>query len=627
MSEMDSLRQADAHYKGIVAFERWLRCDVNVDRLQRYSSKLQEHARNATPELLAKARNVAKRAAAIETGAIEHLYPVDRGFTFTVATEAAMWEAAYGAKDQKTRALIEAQLAAYDFVMDLVTRETPVTEAWIRQLHTELCKSQETYKAYTEVGLQDLPLPLGQYKTLPNHVRKQDGKTHSYAPVHFVAEEMHKLVVEINGQQFNDASCIHQAAYVHHSLTVIHPFADGNCRVARALASVFTYRAHTVPLLIFAESQAEYFSALAMSDTGSYEEFCQFVEDRLLESLLFVQQSLETAQTPSPAEMRAKIGGLFRTPGGYTQAQVDQAGLKLHEALFKELTAKATEMSSDSELMLNVSPMKGPYDREDRRPDYRHLPEGLRLSVSFGTAKPVEASYQLNLGIEVPRNAAKDDEILIVNAYGFSGSPFSARIGDILPTIRASLQMRLIMFTETVLSHGLANLYPAALRNVEPLLAINSAQGESHSEPLTASISGKDWLDLRYRFEQLQNLGVGARFTASDGEETWQVDGGKTRSNTLDVEVLCRHAGMMLPRSRRVWKSIMDDLGEMPVSQSDHLRRWLYYLKSREGLEDLTHGESREGETVVESVFGRIVDLVGASIRACTDCATNEAEG
>lgn len=46
-----------------------------------------------------------------------------------------------------------------------------------------------------------------------------------------------------------------QAAYVHHALAAVHPFAEGNGRVARALASVFLYRGVDVPLVVFSDQQ------------------------------------------------------------------------------------------------------------------------------------------------------------------------------------------------------------------------------------------------------------------------------------------------------------------------------------------------------------------------------------
>ncbi len=188
----DIVRQADANYHSFPPFEEWADCTIDDIRWDRYLNRINERS-GLPPQLLSRARDIVKRAAAIDTGAIEGLYEVDRGFTFTVATEAAMWETALDSKGSEVRSLIESQLEAYDLVLDAATKQLEITEAFIRRLHEVLCKSQQTYLVQTEIGFQKQTLPLGQYKTLPNHVRKQDGTIHSYCPVDLVSSEMHKL--------------------------------------------------------------------------------------------------------------------------------------------------------------------------------------------------------------------------------------------------------------------------------------------------------------------------------------------------------------------------------------------------------------------------------------------------
>jgi Fic family protein len=56
----------------------------------------------------------------------------------------------------------------------------------------------------------------------------------------------------------------------HYAFVAIHPFADGNGRVARALASVFTYRAYSVPVLILAESRNDYLTNLEAADRSNH---------------------------------------------------------------------------------------------------------------------------------------------------------------------------------------------------------------------------------------------------------------------------------------------------------------------------------------------------------------------
>src|SRR5271155_4185105 len=128
-------RILDAAYRPFPTFADWAsQTGVDTVRWRRYNSSLQSSA-GLRPEVLNRARQIAKRAAALDTGAIEGLYDVDRGFTYTVALETAAWEAALAAKGEHVRPLFEAQLHAYDYVLDLATKAQPISEAAIRALH------------------------------------------------------------------------------------------------------------------------------------------------------------------------------------------------------------------------------------------------------------------------------------------------------------------------------------------------------------------------------------------------------------------------------------------------------------------------------------------------------------
>lgn len=96
------IKKADAQYKSFPSFEEWAKCLVDNDRWERYTSLITKRA-DVSEQLLMRARDVVKRATAIDTGAIEGLYDVDRGFTFTVATEAAMWQVALEKKANRLR--------------------------------------------------------------------------------------------------------------------------------------------------------------------------------------------------------------------------------------------------------------------------------------------------------------------------------------------------------------------------------------------------------------------------------------------------------------------------------------------------------------------------------------------
>src|SRR6185369_6639472 len=233
-------READALYKPVPSFAEWAeRASVETTRWNRYTAELEE-LKGTSPDRLTRALEIVRRAAAFDTGALEGLYESDRGFTFTVAMQSASWEAAVEKKGAEVRALFESQLHAYDHILDFATEAVPIAEAWIRKLHADITESQKTYRVWTEIGWQEQELPKGQYKHLPNHVLLADGTYHAYAPVDMTPTEMYRFCQEIRSEAFRDAHPVLQASYAHYGLVMIHPFADGNGRVARALGSVFT---------------------------------------------------------------------------------------------------------------------------------------------------------------------------------------------------------------------------------------------------------------------------------------------------------------------------------------------------------------------------------------------------
>src|SRR6202008_4940170 len=272
---------------------------------------------------------------AVDTGAIEGLYDVDRGFTMTIALQTATWEAVLNARGDRVRSLIESQMQAYDYVIDLATGREPVSEMWIRSLHERITASQDIYQALPEVGWQNHPLPRGQYKAMPNHVRLQDGGFHAYAPVDAVPVEMHRFTEEMRSESFQLAHPVVQAAYAHYALVCIPPFADGNARVARALPSAFTYRSHSVPLLILLEHKPQYLASLRSADAGEPRGFVDFVFERTIDAISLIEQTLKAAAAPDPEVEVASLREVFRSRG-YADEQVDEAGLALLSAFVDE---------------------------------------------------------------------------------------------------------------------------------------------------------------------------------------------------------------------------------------------------------------------------------------------------
>jgi Fic family protein len=302
--QREDVAAVDALYRPFPDFSGWPRLGpVHRDLWARFSAELNDQKSRVTAHQLARAVTVAVRAAAVDTGAIEGLYQVDRGFTMSVALQTLAWEHALDERGEGVRELFEAQLAGYELAIDAVTGKAPLSEAWLRSLHEQICAPQAAYRVLTAVGWQEQPFQKGRYKDSPNHVRLADGSYHAYAPVADVAPEMRRLFEQLRTSAFEDAHPVEQAAYAHYALTAVHPFADGNGRVARALGSVYLYKSLSIPLVIYANQRAAYFDAIARADEGQAGPFLAFVADCGIDSMRLVEEILRPTAGPQPDEV------------------------------------------------------------------------------------------------------------------------------------------------------------------------------------------------------------------------------------------------------------------------------------------------------------------------------------
>jgi Fic family protein len=384
---------AASRYAPFPPFAAWKSLHIDADTFAGFENVLRRLREATDPERLDRAVRTATRLAAIDTGAIEGLYEVDRGFTMTIAVEAAAWEAALNAREPVVRRSFEDALRAYDFVLDLATNRTEVTEKAIKEIHALICTGQETYRVHTAVGVQKQSLPKDEYKRQPNNPTiRLSGRLHHYAPPTDVTAEMDRLVGELRSAEFTAAHPVLQAAYAHYALVAIHPFADGNGRVARALASVYLYRRPGAPLVIFADQKDEYIDALEAADAGSPHRFVRFIQDRVHDVIGLVQVATAGPDVPPAARSIAALRETFVLAEGLSLDELDTIAERIRKAA---LSATKEELAA------------------------LELPSGIRQTnkVWFG-ALPLPQTYR------DPRLAGPDTphEVFSLNGHGVSVS-------------------------------------------------------------------------------------------------------------------------------------------------------------------------------------------------------------
>ena len=251
--------------------------------------------------------NALDRSWAIETGIIEGLYILDRGVTETLVQRgfnAELIDRDSTNKDpEELISVLEDHRQAAQGVYQEIREGRSLSRTLIRSLHVTLTQHQPTYTAYDQLGRRfETSLNRGGFKTLPNNPTRPDGRIHEYCPPVQVDSEIDNLV---------DWHCKHRAesyhplliaAWLHHAFTQIHPFQDGNGRVARALLTWHLVREGYLSVVVSRDDRPAYIDALEAADGGNLDAFIDFLVQ--LESRT-IQRALAE---PKPIEPSRKVG-------------------------------------------------------------------------------------------------------------------------------------------------------------------------------------------------------------------------------------------------------------------------------------------------------------------------------
>ncbi len=239
--------------------------------------KEQEQALSAG-EALREFNERLQREWAIEAGIIERVYTLDRGITQLLierGIDASLIPREATDRDPGLVAqIIRDHKEAVEGLFDFVKRQRPLSTSYIKELHALLMRHQETSLAVNTLGRQvQVPLLKGEYKALPNNPTRPDGTVHEYCPPEHVASEMDRLIALHLDHESRGVPPDVEAAWLHHRFSQIHPFQDGNGRVARALASLIFIRAGWFPLTVTRDHRERYIGALEAADRGTLGDF------------------------------------------------------------------------------------------------------------------------------------------------------------------------------------------------------------------------------------------------------------------------------------------------------------------------------------------------------------------
>ena len=149
-------------------------------------------------------------------------------------------------------------------------KDKPLTETFIRQLHHTLLREDYTvYRQQTDGTATSYVIHAGVYKTRPNSVITSTGERFEYASPEESPALMTDLVSWYNEEeQRGSMSPIELASVFHYRYIRIHPFEDGNGRIARLLVNYILTR-HGYPMVVVkSNDKSNYLTALNRCDVA-----------------------------------------------------------------------------------------------------------------------------------------------------------------------------------------------------------------------------------------------------------------------------------------------------------------------------------------------------------------------
>ncbi len=234
---------------------------------------------------------------------------------------------------------------AIDYLQEVVKSKRALTESFIKELHGLLLRDIDHTIAKGANGkLIHKPLSAGKYKVRPNHVLTLSGTIHKYAEPMKVLDEMQNLLTWL--KESKKLHPVERAALFHYRFVCIHPFDDGNGRMARLLMNLLLMQASYPPCVVRNIRRREYLQSLEHADsTGSTDAFVRLLASELIQTEETMLRVLEGKALPP-----------FQ-------------GEKLHRDARKELILKTigTDTVSIGQISDRVSRIKRPTLKNDLR--------------------------------------------------------------------------------------------------------------------------------------------------------------------------------------------------------------------------------------------------------------------
>jgi Fic family protein len=208
---------------------------------------------------------------------------------------------------------MKAHDVAYQMIKEWAKdKERPLTEQNIKNLNEVILVRPYWKEAITPDGQATRrQIKVGNYKEFPNSVRLQNGEIYEYTSPIDTPIEMQGLMEWYRVEE-RALHPVTLAAMLHYKFVRIHPFDDGNGRIARLLMNYVLLRNNLPPVVIKSNEKQEYIGALHLADVGDFEPFISYIAEQVVWSLELNIKAATGQSIDEPNDLDKKLELLNR---------------------------------------------------------------------------------------------------------------------------------------------------------------------------------------------------------------------------------------------------------------------------------------------------------------------------
>ena len=236
------------------------------------------------------------------------------------------------------------EMQAHDVAIHLIRewatdKNRDLTEADIKNLNKIILVRPYWKEALTYDGQPTRKqIKVGDYKDYPNSVRLKSGEMFHYASPQETPQLMQELIDWYRKTEIQHP--LYLAAELHYKFIRIHPFDDGNGRIARLLINYVLMKNGYTPIIIKSADKENYITALQKADSGDKAAFPDYMAQQLIWSLELEEKAAQDKDLEEPDDIDKEISLLKK-------------GLKYES----KLTQKATVDAISEIIEENIIPL------------------------------------------------------------------------------------------------------------------------------------------------------------------------------------------------------------------------------------------------------------------------------